>query len=117
VLVDAGDRGVRDTNYVGLQAPFAECVGRGCAGARLESPPRSVRSFRIVRGGVRHRWDGRTRRTVRAGALIRIGLWFRFGGVEFTKGLEFRTRRDALPRKRERCTVTIRGRTRTVPCT
>jgi RTX calcium-binding nonapeptide repeat (4 copies) len=108
---------VRDTNYVGLQAPFAECVGRACAGARLDSPPRAFRSFRIVRGGVRHRWNGRTRRTVRAGATIRIGLWFRFGEVEFTKGLEFRTRANALPRKRKRCTVTVRGRTRAVPCT
>jgi hypothetical protein len=64
---------VRDTDYVGLQAPFAECLGRRCAGARLDSPPRAFRSFRIVRGGVRHRWNGRVRRTVRAGATIRVG--------------------------------------------
>ena len=108
---------VRDTDYVGLQAPFARCIGRACAGARLDSPTRAIRSFRIVRGGVRHRWNGRTRRTVRPGAIIRIGLWFRFGGVEFTKGVEFRTRANAIPRKRKRCTVTIRGRTRIVPCT
>ena len=108
---------VLQTDYPGLQAPFAECRGRACAGARLDERPLGSRRYRIVRGGVRHRWNGRTRRTVRAGARITTGLWFRFGGVEFTKGVEFTTRRAAIPRKDKRCTVTIRGRTRTVRCT
>lgn len=82
--------------------------------------PGTSRAFRIFSGGVRFRFHGRTRRTVRPGAIIRVGLEFEFGGVAVTKGLEFRTRARKLPTHRKRCTVTIparTGRPRVVPCT
>jgi hypothetical protein len=106
---------VSETTYYGVQAPFAECRGAACHRARFDGN----RSQRIVSGGVRTRYRGRTRRAVGAGARIRVGLTFTFGDVMFSKGLEFRTRAHALPTVRKRCTVRIPpsgGRERVVPC-
>ena len=106
---------VSETSYYGVQAPFAECRGAACHRARFGGNL----SQRIVSGGVRVRYLGRMRRAVGPGATIRAGLTFTFGDVEFSKGLEFRTRARALPTVRQRCTVTIPplgGRERVVPC-
>lgn len=110
---------VRDTNYAGVQSPFARCLGAACRGARFDDP-RDDGNFRVSAGGVRFKVGGRTRRGLRPGARVRAGLEFTFGDVTFTKGLEFRTRDGKLPRVTKRCTVTVpplTGRTVTVPCT
>jgi hypothetical protein len=106
---------VNETTYYGVQAPFAECVGKACHRARFDGGM----TQRIVSGGVRVKYLGRTRRGVGAGATIRAGLSFMFGDVAFSKGLEFHTRAHAVPTVRKRCTVTIPpvgGRERSVPC-
>jgi hypothetical protein len=107
---------ISETSYFGVvQAPFAECRGAACHHARFDGSL----SQRIASGGVRVKYRGRTRRAVGAGARIRAGLTFTFGDVEFSKGLEFRTRAHALPTVRKRCTVRIppvTGRERVVPC-
>jgi len=106
---------VSETTYYGVQAPFAECIGKACHRARFDGRL----SQRIVSGGVRVKYLGRMRRGVGPGATIRAGLWFMFGDVAFSKGLEFRTRARAVPMVRKRCTVTIPpvgGHERVVPC-
>ena len=106
---------VSETSYYGVQSAFARCLGAACHRARFGG----VLAQRIVSGGERVRYLGRSRRAVGAGATIRAGLQFTFGDVMLTKGLEFRTRPRALPTVRKRCTVTIpprTGRERVVPC-
>jgi Ca2+-binding RTX toxin-like protein len=97
----------RFANYSWLDSyPFATCLGAACHGARfgrvggLGDP-----SFGIVSGGKRARVNGRMRRGVGPGAIVRVGLWLSFGDVVLTKGFDFRTRAGELPIARKRCTV------------